>query len=433
MSKTAVTVAGLLVLAAGISAGWAIRDWLSPAAVDPEAEASAEVSPGEMAVHVAVAPAEVGDLPLTLSAVGRVQAVPSASITLSSRAGGRILDLHVQPGDFVEEGQAILDLDPVPLEASAARARAESVAADNRLEEYERYGRQQQSRALEAASRAASAQRLLADAEVTRLESLAKSGLVSDKALAEARKAAEDAVREETLAAQSLAAFESEGAALQLSTLRSAADSAHASLREAEANLADATVASPAAGQIIELPVRKGDRVEAGAPLGALLRRDGRVLSFPVGAAQAGRIQVGARVTWRGSQGAEHVGRVTRIQGEVDAVTGLVALRVEADDGGFSDPPGLVVRGSIEAGRLKDVILVPEAAIVRSSDRLGVVVAGDDGLAHVTAVEVLGRHGGLAAIEGEVRAGDRIVVDGAYNLPDGARIITAPLTSGDRR
>jgi hypothetical protein len=55
------------------------------------------------------------------------------------------------------------------------------------------------------------------------------------------------------------------------------------------------------------------------------------------------------------------------------------------------------------------------------------------GIAHVTPVRIVGRSGELLAVEGELAAGDAIVVDGAVNLPDGAHVAADGAGAGDHR
>src|SRR6185436_2594726 len=86
-----------------------------------------------------------------------------------------------------------------------------------------------------------------------------------------------------------------------------------------------------------------------------------------------------------------------------------------------SPQPGLVVRGEIESRRLTGAVLVPSHAIVRAEDEPTLVLVGDDGIAKRVEVEILGRHGDVAAVKGDVKDGDRVVVEGGYNLPDGAK------------
>ena len=84
--------------------------------------------------------------------------------------------------------------------------------------------------------------------------------------------------------------------------------------------------------------------------------------------------------------------------------------------------PGARVFGEIELRRLSGVILVPERAVLRAAD-VQVVVLARDGKALVVQVQVLGRHAGLAAIAGSVHEHDSVIVDGGYNLPDGASVV----------
>jgi membrane fusion protein (multidrug efflux system) len=86
---------------------------------------------------------------------------------------------------------------------------------------------------------------------------------------------------------------------------------------------------------------------------------------------------------------------------------------------------GLFVRGEIELQRIAGVVLVPESSISRADDKQ-VVVLARDGKARVVPVEVLGRHGGFAGVRGEIQPGNHVVVDGGYNLPDGAGLLETP-------
>jgi multidrug efflux pump subunit AcrA (membrane-fusion protein) len=66
------------------------------------------------------------------------------------------------------------------------------------------------------------------------------------------------------------------------------------------------------------------------------------------------------------------------------------------------------------------VVLVPASAVVRADDKTCVMAVGAGGVAKRVEVELLGRHGDVAAVKGEVKAGEQVVVEGGYNLPDGA-------------
>ena len=114
--------------------------------------------------------------------------------------------------------------------------------------------------------------------------------------------------------------------------------------------------------------------------------------------------------------------------GALDPATGTVEVRI-VPDAGAEELPGELVRGEIVLENLAGVLLVPQAALVRAQGKSAVVLVGAGGIAHVVTLEVLARHADLAAVRGELHAGDVLIVEGAYNLPEGARtvgIVEAP-------
>jgi len=140
-----------------------------------------------------------------------------------------------------------------------------------------------------------------------------------------------------------------------------------------------------------------------------------------VAAGESAGLQPGARATWEDALGTHGAGALQRLGGVVDPVTGLIEAVVAPDTASAGEPPGLAVSGELQLRVLHDVVLVPEAAVLRAHDAQ-VVVLADAGHARVVPVTVKGRHGGLAAVTGEVRDGQRVIVSGGYNLPDGAGI-----------
>jgi multidrug efflux pump subunit AcrA (membrane-fusion protein) len=145
-------------------------------------------------------------------------------------------------------------------------------------------------------------------------------------------------------------------------------------------------------------------------------------VAFGVSPALALALREGARATWTDPSGREQSGSLERVIGEVNPATGLMDAIVVSDPGNPDTPPGLIVRGEIEVRRQKDAVLVPSAAVVRAADeQVGAVVT--EGKVAIARVQVVGRHGDVAAIDGPVKPGDRVVVEGGYNLPDGARVV----------
>ncbi len=168
--------------------------------------------------------------------------------------------------------------------------------------------------------------------------------------------------------------------------------------------------------------LREGDRLEPGASAGVLLTHAGRELVCGVLPSSLPAVHAGLVAHWEEPGPQARSGHVLATGGALDSATGTVEVRI-APDAGPEELPGEIVRGEIVLENLADVLLVPQAALVRAQGQSAVVLVGEDGIAHVVTVELLARHAQLAAVRGELHAGDSVIVEGAYNLPEGARTV----------
>ena len=428
--------ATVVLLLAGIALGWTIAALTGSTSTAPDAadseDAAPEIAPADMDVRVTADVARRGDLPRVLVAAGVVRAAPGSRHVIGTRAGGRVVEALAAPGQQVHAGEVLLRFDPAPLLAALAQARATLAAAAGALSEFEQTGRERTQVELAAAVERTAAQLVLAEAESARRESLHADGLASDKALAESRQAAVQARADAQLARRAEEAFRTSGAEFQHATLLAEHEAARAAAAEAERMLAEAQVTAPCDGQVVEFLARPGASFDPGAPLGELLSAEGRLLVFGVTADAARRLPPDAPAWWTDGLGRTHRGRLSHVAGTVDPVTGLVdAIVVPEEPDATPDgmpvdpqlplPPGLAVRGELQLDLLRDALLVPERAVLRDRERQVVVIADGDH-ARIEPVTLAGRHGGQAAIEGNVRAGDLVLIDGGYNLPDGAHL-----------
>ncbi len=422
--KSSTWISGVLVLVAGVAGGWALHGFLGGVSSDQSDEQSApSVSPADMAVTVATADVRQADFPVLVAALGMVQATPSASIDLTSRAGGRVAEVPVVQGQHVSKGDVVVRFDPTPSEATLAQARADLARAEAALAAFDRGGRDTERRKLEVDLERARTGADVASAQLARLVPLQKDGLVADRTVEETRLEVAQRELEHTAAEQALETYRSSGADLERQRLVAERASAAARVADAEAVRADVEVKAPLDGVVTTLMVRPGETTDPMRALARLLVNEDRRVQFDVQPHDAARLTVGARAQWTGRGGIERTGMVESIGAVVDEYSGLVAVYVRADDGKHAPQPGLAVSGSLEVERLSGALLVPERAIIRSNDQQAVVVASADGVAHIVPVTVRTRHEGVAAVEGELKAGDRVIVDGAYNLPEGAHVV----------
>ena len=63
------------------------------------------------------------DMPVNLSAVGTVE--PSASVNVVSRTAGELLEVLVDDGEFVKEGQLLFVIDKKPAEIALHKVQAQ--------------------------------------------------------------------------------------------------------------------------------------------------------------------------------------------------------------------------------------------------------------------------------------------------------------------
>ncbi|MCL7959922.1 MAG: efflux RND transporter periplasmic adaptor subunit [marine benthic group bacterium] len=166
------------------------------------------------------------DLVARVTATGHVE--PKTSIDISADVSGRIVQLTVEEGDDVEEGQLILVIDPARFEAAVDRA--EAALSDAQAREAQARGNYQQ------------AQR---DWERIRQLKEAAEGMITETEYEQARTNAE--------VQQAL----SESA-------RHGVNMARASVREARDNLAKTVIEAPMSGRVTRLNVERGETAVVG-------------------------------------------------------------------------------------------------------------------------------------------------------------------------
>ncbi|MBI3347080.1 MAG: MdtA/MuxA family multidrug efflux RND transporter periplasmic adaptor subunit [Burkholderiales bacterium] len=120
-------------------------------------------------------------------------------------------------------------------------------------------------------------------------------------------------------------------------------------------------------------------------------------------------------------------GRVASTDNAIDASTGTIkvkALFANKDGGLF---PNQFVNVRLQLDRMKDVLVVPTAAVQRGAPGT-FVYAIADGQVALRRVTVLAADGDSTAVQGELKPGEQVVTDGADRLRDGgkAEVIKTP-------
>ncbi len=121
-----------------------------------------------------------------------------------------------------------------------------------------------------------------------------------------------------------------------------------------------------------------------------------------------------------------HPGKVRFANNQVDVKTGTITVVGE-----FPNPQGLLapgmfvrVRALLETDR--DALLVPQAAVADMQGQYLIAVVGEDNKVSIRPVMTGERVGQLWVVQGNIKAGDRIVAEGIQKVREGAEVNPVP-------
>lgn len=377
------TLLAALACAAVVACGRRTDDAAKPAAAGtPTTEAEAHT---EEANVVEIDEARLRDLRLTTSTVesrpggervvllGELGVDQSAYAEVGTPVAARIGRLFVNAGDLVRRGQPLVELTSPEL----GRERAEFLSARARL--------------------------TLAEAALERKRGLAAEQIVPLREVQEAESAAGEARAALRAARAAIAAFgvappTDEGDAATSSTF---------------------VLRSPVAGSVIERAAVVGQMLDPATPAFRIANLSTLWLTVHAFERDAVRIRQGvtARLSFPALPGQDFEGTVTTVGRQVDRESRTVPVRIDVRNSGSLMRPGMSATAALPVGATSAPILtVPVASVQRVRHEWCVFVPRD---ANHFEIRRIGRGrdlGDEVEILSGLRAGETIVVDGAFLL-----------------
>ena len=332
---------------------------------------------GQMTIPVAVAKAEVRDLPVLLNGLGSVDAFNTVAV--KSRIDGQLVQVPVKEGQEVKQGELLAEIDPRPYQVQLSQAEATLFKDQAALKD--------------------------ARLNLDRFQQLYKDGVISKQQLD----------TQGSLEAQLDGAVRADQA--QVDTVK--------------LNLAYTRVTAPVSGRIGLRQIDVGNMVHASDPNGLLvitqLQPIAVIFNLPQDNLQAvsqhmrnGKLSVEAYS--RDDQTKLATGSLTTIDNQIDAATGTGKLKAVFENRDRSLWPNQFVNVHLLLEVRKNNTVVPAAAIQRGPQGTYVFGIKSDNTAEMRPVTVAFTEGNFAAISQGVNPGDNVVTDGQDKLQPGTHV-----------
>jgi multidrug efflux system membrane fusion protein len=333
---------------------------------------------GAAPLSVGVANVTTGDVPITIDALGTV--IPLATVTVHPQITGPLVRIAFNEGQTVKAGDLLVQIDPRPYQAALDQAQAQ-LKRDEAL---------------------------LANARVDleRYKTLLAQNSVSDQTYATQR----------ATVAQDEAVVASDQAAVEAAQL----------------NLSYCRITSPVAGLVGLRQVDVGNLMQANAteivvvtqmqPMSVLFTVPEDSLSDILQRLRsAQKLQVDAYDRSISNKIAS--GTLANADNEIDTTTGTLKLRALFDNSKFELFPNQFVNVRLLLDTLHNAIVVPGAAMQQGASSSYVYVVTDNSTVKMRTVTAGPSAGNLISVKSGLQPGETVVVDGADQLRDGARVI----------
>src|SRR5580658_8056232 len=334
--------------------------------------------PAQPPQTVRVAPVTLGDMPLTIDALGTV--TPFETVTIRTQIAGTLQKVGFTEGQTVKAGDFLAQIDPRPYEAALAQAQGQ-LAKDQAL-----LGQ--------------------AQGDLTRFQQLAKQDSIAMQQVAD----------QEALVAQDKAAIATD----------------QAMVKTAELNVAYTHIVSPVTGRVGLRLVDPGNYLQPSDANGIVVITQIDPISVVFTTPEdnlpriSARLNSGAKlpvtVLDRDNVHTLATGTLTTFDSQIDVTTGTIRMRST-----FDNPDGVLfpeqfVNVRLLVDTVTGATLAPNPAIQLGASGNFVYLLGDNLTVSKRDVATGPTDGKHTVITSGLVAGDKVVIDGVDRLRDGVKV-----------
>jgi multidrug efflux system membrane fusion protein len=365
-------------IAAGVVALIVLAIVVSQSGKSADAAKAAAKAKGQAAIPVVVAEAMTADFPVYLNGLGTV--TPLATVTVRSRVDGQLLSIDFREGQLVKEGQVLAQIDPRPFQVQLTQAEGQ-LAKDQAAQVSEQL-------------------------DLNRFKDLVSQGLIPQQQV--------DA--QVSLVAQTEAAIKTDQGTIDAAKL----------------NLTYAKITSPISGRVGLRLVDPGNMVHATDTTGIIVITELDPIAVLFTLPEDSLQQVLARLRGGATLSVEawdrdlktHItnGKLLTVDNRIDPTTGTVRLKAEFPNGDGALFPNQFVNVRLLIQTLSKVVVVPSAAVQRTTKGPAIFVVGADDKVALRPVEIPQQGDNHAVVAKGVSAGELVVVDGVDKLQEGSKV-----------
>jgi membrane fusion protein (multidrug efflux system) len=313
----------------------------------------------------------------------------SQDVEIRARVEGYLDRVAFTEGSYVRKGALLYQIDPQPLEAALANAKAQLATAQARLEK--------------------------TNTDVNRLRPLAEQQAVSQQEL------------DNALSSQDAA--------------RAQVDAQKAAVDKATLDLGYTRITSPIDGLVGTTQVKAGNLVGRGESTLLTTVSQTDPILFRAGVSEAEYLRIAKDIVAAGSRAGKeasiellladgtvhpHKGRIEAIERAVDPTTGTLAVQFTFPNPERVVRPGQYGRARFVVDTKRGALLVPQRAVTELQDLYSLAVVGEGNKVAFRNVKVGPRVDDLWVIEEGLKPGETVVVEGLQRLRDGEVVSPKP-------
>ncbi len=322
----------------------------------------------ESLVPVEVIKVTKSDLSKEIEMTGEV--VPGEEVTITPKVSGRVVAVHTEVGQSVNQGAAIFEIDDTDYQNQLANAQAGLSIAEINLEqtqkEYDRY--------------------------------------------------------KQLYDAQAISQADFEKIEYALKTAQANVEQAKVNLHIAQSNCSEVTVTSPIAGKIAALNVRVGEIASQQVPAAVVVSLNPAKIKLNMPESLVGNIKLGQKVKVEiAAIGKTLEGTITSVAPKADQQTKSFPVEVQIPNNDQKIFAGMVAKLQLSTGTVKNAIAVPHDAVIDDNGIKKIFVV-EDGVAKERIVTLGVKSIDKVQIVEGLKENEQVIVKGNRLVGDGQKV-----------